>query len=92
MLTAACGSSDLASLCGDAEECARKAGTPFSRTECENNAKSEKEKYDTAGCGDQYGDYASCVTGLNFECSDNAGNKIAAECGREVKALADCID
>ncbi len=91
-LVACGGSSDLSSLCGQAQECAVKAGAEFSKTKCENDAKVEAEKADTAGCGDQYGDLANCITGLDLQCSDDLGRKISAECGKEDKAYRKCID
>lgn len=90
---AACGGgSDLSGTCSKQQECAEKAGTKFSKTECENDAKADAEKADTEGCGDEYGDYASCVNGIDFQCSDDVNNKIAAECGSQVKAYLKCAE
>lgn len=86
------GSGDLSSLCSKAQECAEKAGEGFSKTKCENDYKEEAERAETAGCGDEYADYADCVTGIDFQCSDNAGNKIAAECGGKSNSLKKCLD
>ena len=90
---AACGGGgDLSALCSKAEECAVKAGTEFSKTKCENDAKQAAERADTAGCGDQYGDYASCANGLDIQCGDDLGRKLSAECGAEEKAYAKCSE
>lgn len=91
-LVACGGGGDLSALCAKAQECAEKAGTEFSKTECENEAKEESEKADTAGCGDEYSDYASCANGVDIECGDNLGNKLLAECGAEAKAYQKCAE
>jgi len=91
MLVVACGSDDLTSVCEKADECARKAGTAFSKTECENAAKAEKEKAETAGCADQYAEYVDCVTGLDLQCTDGT-SKIQAECGAKVNAVNKCME
>lgn len=87
----ACGASDLADLCDKAEECAKKSGTAFSKTECQNNAKAEKEKAETKGCADQYQEYVDCVTDLDIQCGDDLTKKIQAECGSKVNPLNKCL-
>lgn len=90
---AACGGGgDLSPLCGKQQECAEKGGDKFSKTKCESDAKEEAEKANTAGCGDQYSDLASCINGLDFACDDNADKKVLAECGKEVKDYNKCAD
>lgn len=91
-LLLACGSSDLSDLCDKAAECATKAGKPFSKTECQNNANAEREKAETAGCGDQYQEYVDCVLSLDFQCSENIETKSNAECGSKVKAVNKCLN
>lgn len=92
LLLTACGSSDLSSLCDKAEECAKKSGVAFSKTECVNSAKAEKEKMETSGCGDQYQDYVDCVTDLSIECGDDLTRKVEAECGSKINAVNKCLE
>ena len=92
MLVVACVSDDLSSLCGKAEECAKKSGTPFSKTECENEAQTEQEKAESAGCEEQYSEYANCVTDVDFECGDDVNTKVQAECGSKISALQKCLE
>lgn len=89
---AACGGSDGTGLCVKAQECAEKSGEQFSKTECENDLKAEKEKAETANCGSEYSDFASCAESIDLECSDNLGEKLTSECGAEAKALNKCLE
>ena len=90
MLVIACGSDDLSSICDKGEECAKKSGTPFSKTQCENEAKAEKEKAETAGCEDQYSEYVDCILGMDLECGDSS-QKVQAECGAKISAVEKCL-
>lgn len=90
ILWAACSSSDLTGVCADLEDCAVKAGTPFSRSECEQSARAEREKAETANCGDEYGDYARCVNGINLQCTD-IQKQVSAECGASERTLSKCL-
>lgn len=91
MVGACGGSGDLSPLCDKAQECAEKSSTPFSKTECVENAKKAREKADSVKCGDEYGDVASCVNGIDFACSDDLDKKINAECGAEIKKYEKCL-
>jgi len=86
----ACGS-DADNLCGKEEECAKKAGTPFSKTECEDNFKKAKEEAKTAGCEDEYSKALSCAADIDFECSDNFDEKLSSECGAKERDLVACM-
>lgn len=88
----ACGGDDAASLCAQLRECAEKSGAKFSETECNETFTKQREKADTAGCASEYDDVMSCVSGIDFQCSDNFERKSAAECGAKIKALDKCED
>ncbi len=79
-----------ASLCDKAEECAKKAGTTFSKTECENTDKTNKEKADSKGCGSQYSDLASCAAGLSCD-QFNSDTGLSTNCGAKVNAYNKCM-
>lgn len=91
-LLIACGSDDLSDLCDTAEECAKKSGTAFSKTECENEAKADKEKAETKGCADQYDEYVDCVLDIDISCGDDLNKKIQAECGGKANTLKKCLE
>lgn len=82
--------STASSLCSKFRECAEKAGTGFSETECKNNFTEEAEKADTQGCGDQYDEYATCIGDIDLTCSDSFEKAISAECGSKAKAVSKC--
>lgn len=92
LFLAACGNTDLSPLCDKAEECAKKAGSAFSRSECVNDAKAEREKADTRGCGEEYQAFVDCATGLRLECGDDLPKKLAAECGGKISAFNKCAE
>lgn len=82
-----CGSS-ASSACSKAEECATKAGTTFSQTECETQVITAREKADSVNCGAEFDDAASCVSDL----ACGAGSEeVNANCGAPEKTLSTCM-
>ncbi len=79
-----------ANYCDKAEECAKKSGTAFSKTQCENTVKTEQEMADSKGCGSQYGDLESCTAGLTCDQLSSA-NGIATNCGAATNAYVKCM-
>lgn len=94
MTLVACGGGDAESLCEQQEECAKKAGTGFSVTECKESLVKDREEANTEGCGDEYGEAESCIAGLEFSCADFSGDgfnkKSLAECGSKIEKYNKC--
>ena len=82
-----CGSS-ATSACAKAEECATKAGTAFSSTECETQVTTAREKADSVKCGAEFDDAASCVSDLACGASIK---EVDANCGAPRKTLNTCM-
>ena len=82
-----CGSS-ASSACAKAEECATKAGTTFSQTECETQVTTAREKADSVKCGAEFDDATSCVSDLACGAS---GEVVDANCGAPQKTLNTCM-
>ena len=82
-----CGSS-ASSACAKAEECATKAGTTFSQTECETQVTTAREKADSVKCGAEFDDAASCVSDLACGASTK---EVDANCGAPRKTLSTCM-
>ncbi len=77
----------VGALCDKSQECATKAGTAFSRTECENNLKTDQEKADSLGCSGEYDAVLGCIADL--DCGVTL-SQINANCGAQIKALEKC--
>ena len=82
-----CGSS-ASSACAKAEECATKAGTTFSPTECETQVTTAREKADSVKCGAEFDAAASCVADLACGASSK---EVDANCGAPEKTLSTCM-
>jgi len=78
------------SYCDVAEDCAKKAGTTFSKTQCETDVKTSKEKASSKNCGSQADDVESCYAGLSCD-QLNSDNGTTANCGGKIDALNKCM-
>jgi hypothetical protein len=82
-----CGSSTT-NACAKAEECATKAGTAFSQTECETKLTAAQEKADSVKCLAEFDDVQNCVSGLACGATSS---EINANCGALAKTLSKCM-
>ena len=79
-----------ADVCAKSEECAKKAGTAFSITECRNEQTADREKVNTKGCSAEYADASACLAGLTCDQLNDA-NGILANCGAKLEKLNKCL-
>ena len=79
-----------ADACAKQAECAKKAGTAFSETECRATDKTDREKAASKGCGSQYDELSGCIAGLTCDQLTSL-DAIVANCGAKVNAWNKCI-
>lgn len=79
-----------ADVCSKSEECAKKAGTAFSISQCRTEATAERERVNTKGCSAEYSDASACVAGLTCDQLNDA-NGILTNCGGKIEKLSKCL-
>lgn len=84
-----CGSSSAA-LCSKAQDCAIKAGTSFSITDCQSNSTTNRELAVTKGCGGAFDELAACLSTLS--CTDLTSDTAQqASCGGKNNTYVKCM-
>lgn|SRR5512140_746571 len=76
--------------CAKQAECAKKAGTAFSETECRNTDKTDREKAASMNCGSQYDAAVACIAALNCD-QLISSDAIIANCGAKLTAYTKCV-
>ena len=73
------------SICSKAAECAKKAGTAFSESQCKDDAKTTRELAASKNCGSQLDDWLNCLADLA------CGADATANCGGKQNTFTKCI-
>ena len=78
-------------VCAHQEECARKAGTGFSISQCRMDSRINAEKAQSKNCTDAFQKYESCFAGLSCEQLRNVLD-IANLCGDSYRQYLTCMN
>ena len=81
--------SALDAYCGKAKECAQKAGTAFSETECKQTNQADREKAASKNCASQWDDVAGCLAGATC---GSTNEQLRALCGAKSDAFNKCMN
>ena len=84
------GLTGCADICAKSEECAKKAGTTFSISECRTTAQADREKANTKGCTAEYGALESCAAALTCD-QLNSATGLTTNCGAQLEKAAKCL-
>ena len=75
--------------CSKAQECSSKAGTVYSATQCETDARIASEKAASVNCGREYDELVNCYSTLTCE-QLSSGTGISTNCGGKSNAFSRC--
>ena len=80
-----------ADICAKSEECAKKAGTAFSISDCRTQAQSGREQANTKGCAAEYNALEACAASLTCDQLSSA-NGLTTNCGAQLEKAAKCLN
>ena len=80
-----------ADICAKSEECAKKAGTAFSISECRTQAQSSREQANTKGCASEYGALEACAASLTCD-QLSSPTGLTTNCGAQIEKASRCLN